>query len=153
MREVQKESFSEMIRWAREAAGDSVYPLSIAEGVQSGRIFTDDRAYLFWHHCGFAYLAGRPDAQFLSEVENMILQTDPQKQRFLLITDLAEICAYFAKNPMIQTEFRKYYVFYHTLPEPVLPDGYTLKRLDTALTELMSGRIVPHWTTKNRGLY
>lgn len=54
-----------------------IYPCSIAEGIQHGEIFTDAihdyRAVLFWHHCGFAYLAGQPDDCFLEEIYERIL--------------------------------------------------------------------------------
>lgn len=51
---------------------DKVYPRSIVEGIQDGDVFVDDienpAMVLFWHYCGFAYIAGTCDDQFLHEI-------------------------------------------------------------------------------------
>ena len=40
-------------------SGSTVYPRSIIEGFQQGDVFTDGKAALFWHNCGFAFLCGQ----------------------------------------------------------------------------------------------
>lgn len=49
----------------------SVYPLSVAGDIQEGDIFAnsakDCGAVLFWTHCGFAYLSGEVDEDFLKK--------------------------------------------------------------------------------------
>ena len=83
-------------REAALACCDVVYTLPIAEGVQAGRIFTLGDTVLFWHFCGFAYLAGSPDADALAELSDSILQADT---RFLLITDDSAVAAFSPMTP------------------------------------------------------
>lgn len=51
---------------------DKVYPCSIIEEIQYGEIFVDDvsspSVALFWHYCGFAYIAGKYDENFVAEI-------------------------------------------------------------------------------------
>ena len=88
---------------------NQVYPLSIAEGYQSGDIFADTmdpvNTALFWHYCGFAYLSGIVRTGFLDEVyEEFFLKE--QKRRFLLITDDLTVIRFFSGKPEIETGCR-----------------------------------------------
>ncbi len=69
-----------------------VYPLSIAEGIQEGEIFTyskeDYSNALFWAHSGFAYLSGNFNECFVEEIYALLLNKNKSNsRRFLLMTD------------------------------------------------------------------
>lgn len=138
-------------REAALACCDVVYTLPIAEGVQGGRIFTLGDTVLFWHFCGFAYLAGSPDADALAELSDFILQADT---RFLLITDDSAVTAFFADDPAFQISRRVYYVGVRDVPPPALPEGFTLRRIGAERLPRLHGRIVPafSWDSPERFL-
>lgn len=127
-----------------------VYPLSIAENIQKGDIFTNSMKnynnVLFWAYCGFAYLSGKADECFLEDIyELMSDRTKLDSKRFLLITRDEYIQEYFkAKHDVI---LEKRYLFKYSknrgIVEPILPVGYELKEIDNQLLEEISGKIVP----------
>ncbi len=128
----------------------SVYPLSVAEGIQEGDIFTnsvkDCEKVLFWAHSGFAYLSGNIDEYFLEDIyEVMLDRTKSNTKRFLLMTRNTYIQEYFeAKDDVIE---EKRYLFQYSgtkgYMESPLPDGYELKEIDDQLLKKISGKIVP----------
>lgn len=128
----------------------SVYPLSVAEGIQEGDIFTnsvkDCKKILFWTHSGFAYLSGNVDEYFLEDIyEVMLDRTKSNTKRFLLMTRNKYIQEYFeAKDDVIE---EKRYLFQYSgtkgYIEAPLPDGYELKEIDDQLLKKILGKIVP----------
>ena len=128
----------------------SVYPLSVAEGIQEGDIFTnsvkDYDKVLFWAHSGFAYISGNIDEYFLKEIYELMLdRTKSNTKRFLLMTRNKYIQEYFeSKDDVIE---EKRYLFKHSgskgYIESSLPDGYELKEIDNQLLKKISGKIVP----------
>lgn len=153
MKQVPNESFRHYLAAADAASGDSVYPRSIAEGVQSGEIFTAGGAVLFRHSCGFAYLSGEPDAAFLDEIAARFFRA-AQSRRFLLITADPRICDYFVSHAGATAEQRIYYRA-DTAPElPAAPAGFTLRRIGAELLPRITGRIVPSfsWTAPEQFL-
>ena len=136
----------------------SVYPLSVAEGIQEGDIFTnstkDYEKVLFWVHSGFAYLSGNIDEYFLEDIyEVMLDRTKSNTKRFLLMTRNKYIQEYFkSKDDVIE---EKRYLFQYSgtegYIESSLPDGYELKEIDDQLLKKISGKIVPSlfWNNTN----
>ncbi|MBD5501450.1 MAG: GNAT family N-acetyltransferase [Lachnospiraceae bacterium] len=128
----------------------SVYPLSIAEGIQEGDIFTnsvqDYEKVLFWAHSGFAYLAGNIDECFLEDIYELMLDSSKSNtKRFLLMTRNKYIQQYFESKDDVLEEKR--YLFKYSKAkgtiESSLPGGYELKELDNQLLKQISGKIVP----------
>lgn len=128
----------------------SVYPLSVAEGIQEGDIFTnsvkDYEKVLFWVHSGFAYLSGNIDEHFLQDIYELILdRTKSNTKRFLLMTRNEYIQKYFESKDGIIEEKR--YLFRYSgskrYIESSLPGGYELKEIDNRLLKQISGKIVP----------
>ncbi len=128
----------------------SVYPLSIAEGIQEGDIFAnsvqDYEKVLFWAHSGFAYLSGDIDERFLEDIYELMLdKSKSNTKRFLLMTRNKYIQQYFeSKNDVI--EEKRYLFKYSNSNESIessLPDGYELKELDNRILKKLSGKIVP----------
>lgn len=128
----------------------SVYPQSIAEGIQEGDIFTlaahGHEQVLFWAHCGFAYLAGDAGENFLEELYG--LMADGKKQgarRFLFMTRDPHIEGYFAQKEDVAVEKRFLYTYSGDMEvsEPRLPDGFAVREIDGRILERISGQIVP----------
>lgn len=133
-----------------------VYPLSVAEGIQEGDIFTGSinnyDNVLFWTYCGFAYLSGKADDCFLEDVyELMTDRTDADRRRFLLMTKDTHIQEYFKSKDDVIAEKR--YLFGYSKNRgtvgTVLPVGYELKEIDDRLSEQISGKITPALFWKN----
>ena len=146
MKQIPFADYQEYRGAAACASGDAVYPLSIAEGVQSGDIFTGKDAVLFWHMCGFAYLSGQPDPAFLDEIAARFFGDVQPQRRFLLISDDADICSYFSAQQGLLAEQRIYYHAERAAAVQPLPDGFSLKRMDADLLPRITGRIVPSWS-------
>lgn len=146
MKKTEPTEFRQMIPAAKAASGDAVYPLSVAEGIQSGEIYTSEHAVLFLHQCGFAYISGQPDSAFLSDTEERMRTAAAQQQRFLLISEDPGVCAFFAEKPGIRITKRIYYEAEQAPPVFPLPDGFTIRRTDAELLAKLSGRIIPSWS-------
>ena len=89
---VRLNRFENQDKLINELEMNRIYPLSIAEDFQKGEIFADNaenpNALLFWHYCGFAYLAGRYDEQFLNEILDMMHHpTENHRNRLVLHTN------------------------------------------------------------------
>lgn len=126
----------------------SVYPLSIACGIQKGDIFTNGvegyEKILFWAHCGFAYVSGALDESFMEDIYQ-IMQDKTNEKRFLLMTQNKCIRDFFEQKDDVICEKR--YLFKYSgntgFTEPPLPFGYVLKEIDSKLLERISSKIVP----------
>lgn len=134
----------------------SVYPLSIAEGIQEGDIFADSmkdyRKVLFWTHSGFAYFLGNIDECFLDDIYKLMFdRTKCNTKRFLLMTRNEYIQKYFELKDDVIIEKR--YLFEYSedreLRETSLPVGYELKEIDKQLLKEISGGIIPSLFWKN----
>ena len=134
---------------ARTNQSNQVYPLSIAEGKQSGDIFVDTadsaNTVLFWHYCGFAYLSGTVRTGFLDEVyEEFFLKE--QKRRFLIITDDLTVIRYFSGKSEIEMGCRIEYRFGDAKTDfsTLLPGfDYRIERIDRENLPFIQGRIIP----------
>lgn len=140
--------YSDLIDIADAHDSGSVYPLSVACGIQEGDIFTNaGKGYekvLFWAHCGFAYLAGDVDEPFMEDIYRLMLDRTNTK-RFLLMTRNKYIQEYFEQKDDVICEKR--YLFAYSgdkgFTESPLPSGYEWKEIDNQLLKRISGKIVP----------
>lgn len=153
--------YSNLIDNANANDCGSVYPLSIAEGIQEGDIFTnsvlDYEKVLFLAHSGFAYLSGNIDEHFLEDIyEFMLDRAKSNTKRFLLMTRNKYIQEHFESKEDVVEEKR--YLFHYSdakgYIEPSLPEGYELKEIDNRLLKKISGEIVPSlfWNDANNYL-
>ena len=127
-------------------SGSTVYPRSIIEGFQQGDVFTDGKAALFWHNCGFAFLCGQYDTGVLTELRERFFTAE---RRFLLLTEDADAAAFLRQDPQIETQERYFFRHDGAVPElPPLPDGFTVIRIHAALLQAIQGNITPRfsWT-------
>ena len=142
--------YSDLIHIAAVHDCGAVYPLSVAEGIQEGDIFTNSvknhEKVLFWAHSGFAYLSGNVDEQFMEDIYGFMLdRTKSNTKRFLLMTRNKYIQDYFEQKDEVIVEKR--YLFEYSgdknFTESPLPAGYELKEIDNQLLMKISGKIVP----------
>lgn len=142
--------YSQFISCAKANECGKVYPLSIAEGVQNGDIFTDSaeqcQAALFWHHSGFAYICGNADDSFLEDVYKLMLdENNTNPRRFVLMLNDERVEAFFRAKDNLVTEHRYLYEYAKVQPDTnsSLPEGYELREIDSGLLSALQGSIVP----------
>lgn len=136
---------------------DKVYPCSIVEGIQSGDIFVDDvknpSVTLFWHYCGFAYIAGKYDDEFIYEIiEKMHNPEAGHSGRLALQTGNDDVIFRMLQADT-KIQKREQYLFEYTGKEQSvskLNNGYELKRIDFANYDILSGHIVPTFSWKSK---
>lgn len=131
-----------------------VYPLSIAEGIQCGDIFTEQRddysCAFFWHLCGFGYISGAPSETFLCEIADLIRNRGHNNPRRLVIqSNDAALDEFFSLAQGITSH--KTYNFAierGSMPKSPLPlpDGFELLEADEILLSRVTGRIIPSFS-------
>ena len=89
MIELHRDEFPMAYELAKMCEVDIVYPLSIVEGWQSGRVFVDSlfnpKCALFFHACGFGYYGGQYDEYILGQIANMIVDPSGLNDRRLAL--------------------------------------------------------------------
>ena len=116
-----------------------VYPLAVMNGLQSGEIFTDGKAVLVWHCCGFARVLGEYSEDFLKEIER--LRTEGER-RLVLFTEDAEVSDYFEKRGA-SVGRRLFFEYRCWSREAALCEGYTAREIGPDLFGRLEGRVVP----------
>lgn len=160
MQKVDKEQYIHFIDLAKENTCNTVYPMSVAEGFQSGDIYTDcienPTFALFWHVSGFAYLSGRPDEKYLDDIYRLMKNEDgTNPRRFVLELKDEEMRAYFQKKENVEEHPRYgFRIQEEKTYEEILPNGYELREIDAELLTKISGNIVPSsfWRTDDEFL-
>ena len=152
MKQINPTDYHLFLQQAEAAAGDFVYPRSIAEGRQSGEIYTHGDAVLFHHFCGFAYLSGNPEQAFLEKIRAQFFDYSAPNRRFLLITDQPNIAAYYTGDSAILAEQRLYFRADHA-PQIAVPEGYSLSEVTPDLLPRLKGRIVPAFSWESDAQY
>ena len=142
--------YSDLIATADAHDCGSVYPLSVAEGIQEGEIFTNSvnsyEKVLFWAHSGFAYLSGNVDECFMEDIYELMLDRNKSNtKRFLIMTRNKYIQEYFEQKDDVVSEKRFLFEYsgHKGFIECSLPAGYELKEIDYQLLKKISGNIVP----------
>jgi len=136
------------IEYAKRTNSNRVYPLSIAEGYQSGDIIADDeeeaQCVMFWHYCGFAYLSGNVTEAFLDMIYRDYFCKET-KRRFVLITDDEKVKQYFAGKEGLVMDQRKEYRYSDgiIISEEEFHTDLKIERIDASNINAIRGRIVP----------
>jgi len=132
--------------------------MSIAEGFQDGEIFTikdlaadgdeSEKAVLFHHYAGFAYISGNPDEEFLDLIYRKFLVKE-QGRRFVLVTDDPKVEEFFAGKEGVRLEKRAEYRFSSLLD--VRPEcEYKVEQISEANYDRIQGKIVPEFSWLSR---
>ncbi|MDE7288530.1 MAG: GNAT family N-acetyltransferase [Oscillospiraceae bacterium] len=150
MQKTDYKRYSDFIHYAANNDCGKVYPLSVSQGFQHGDIFTysanNCEAVLFWHYCGFAYLAGKPDETFLEDVYKLMLNRDStNSRRFILMTNNKDTEKFFRSKDGVCIDRR--YLFEYTENQspviPIMPSGFEIKEINSELLSAIHGGIVP----------
>lgn len=136
---------------------DKVYPCSIMEGIQYGEIFADDvscpSVALFWHYCGFAYIAGKCDENIVAEViELMRNPREGHSGRLALQTGSDDLISKLLPEHA-GIEKKEQYLFDYTGRITVIPEleeGFVVEKINSQNYELMKGHIVPAFSWESR---
>lgn len=143
MTEASPNRYRDLIPWAEGVRANRVYPLSIAEGRQSGAIFLDrpeaPTCAVFWHGCGFAYISGDASEALLEELAADLCRR--YRRRMVLITD-DEIALRWLRQKQYAVARRIEYE-YAGGPAGPAPTGVRLERIDERNLPRITGRIVP----------
>lgn len=143
MKEISADNFGEYIAAAKANELCRVYPMSVAERIQKGYIYTDDggEAVLFRHKNNFAFMVGSPERSFLDEVHELIMN---EGLKFITADD--SISRYMAELGGIAGYPRTFYSYPDgASPEAKLPDGYTVRLIDRELFSRITGFVVPSY--------
>lgn len=159
LQKLNKVQYSKLIDIASTHDCGCVYPLSVAEGIQEGEIYTgskgDYNKILFWVQSGFAYLSGNIDEDFLNDIYDFMLdRSKTGDKRVLLMSKDEYVLDYFKGKKGIVMECR--YLFEYTGKNNVLelPMEYELKEMNKELLVKIHGTIVPSlfWKQNNEFL-
>lgn len=150
MRKIDKSKYKEYMEYAEKCTANRVYPVSIANGIQDGEIYTDDKGcVLFRHYCGFAYLSGNVNPEVLEEVYQEFL-VDDMNRRFLLITDSKDITDFYFGRELIQLDRRIEYVHSGILENmPALDERFAYERITVENIGDIQGRIIPSFSWRS----
>lgn len=149
MKLIPESDFRSYIPCAESIALCRVFPLSVAEGVQSGSIFTDDsgNSGLIRHRSGFAYLWGSPDEAFLREVYDLVIGGAK------LICGDERICGLFSQWGEVVIVPRNIYSCpAGTAVQAELPAGFAARKIDADLFRVLAGRVTPsmYWDSSEQ---
>ncbi len=139
---------TDYVEYAKMTGSNRVYPLSIAEGYQSGDIIADSindvQCVMFWHYCGFAYLSGKVTEPFLNRIYEDYFCKEI-KRRFVLITDDEKVIQFFEGKDGLAMDQRKEYRFNNdvTFSAEDFNIDLRVERIDDSNIEFIQGRIVP----------
>ena len=127
-----------------------VYPLSIAEGFQSGRIYRFGNCILFRHRNNFSFFTGIPDEASLRDLHSFTVSAGLK----LMCSDEA-VCAFLDSLGGVELIPRDIYSYpCDSAPHMPLPEGYTLSPIDRELFGRLEGRVPPslYWRDSNEYL-
>lgn len=152
------DDYNKIIHLIDDIKVDKVYPLSIVEGSQQGEIWVDDLSVpkfaLFWHYCGFAYIAGVYDDSLIEEIKEMMHNPkEGHSGRLALQTSVDEkLESIMLQDKTIQK--KEQYLFdylgtYEKKPGELAP-GFEILPIDRQNYELLKGHVVPGYSWENK---
>lgn len=146
--------YPRITQFTDELCSEKVYPLSIIEGTQQGEIFADStmnaRSVLFWHRCGFAWLAGMFSEKVAESIREMMFSpTEWHSGRLVLLAnDDERLDSLLMRYGDIKKSFR--YIFEYTgenVTAGKVPQcGGEPVRITAENYDSIEGRIVPSFS-------
>lgn len=143
MKKIDKSKFSDYNGVAARFGCGPVFPLSVTQGYQPGKLILLESCLLIRHYCGFGYLSAVPTQQDSERIFELMKNANENGKRLLI----------FAENKSMTDSFSQFDVcvedriFYEFAQEKAnvtqLPDGFELTEINAQLLEKISGRIVP----------
>lgn len=135
---------------------EKVYPLSIMEGLQGGKVYVNDKvnpsAALIWHDCGFANIVGEYDYDNICDIREMMHH--PEKWDFVRMALQSGKDSRLEEMLLSDSAIhkRERYVFHYTgrdveAPEPA---DCVLEEITAENYDLICGNIIPAFSWKSR---
>ncbi len=153
MHKVASTEHRNMVAYMDKTACGVVYPLSIAEGIQPGEIYTDQDSALFWHHSGFAFLFGPCEEAFLSCVYDHFLSTESTlSRRFVLFAENENVKQFFRKKKNLTWGKRYFFEYPNKSAKRFYAGGKGLSgnlrvcEISRELLDKIEGTITPYFS-------
>ncbi|MCR5601229.1 MAG: GNAT family N-acetyltransferase [Ruminococcus sp.] len=141
MKKIPVSEHSRFLSCAESIPFCRVFPLSVAEGRQSGSIYTNknESLILIRHKSNFTFMSGKPDETELREIHDMI---QSEELKFLCQdASLAKKLIQYGGTELVPRDIYSYP--HEKAPEINLPDGFALRRIDEELFSRITGRVAP----------
>lgn len=138
--------FDGAIQYIDKTGCGVVYPLSIAEMMQSGDIFTSRHSALFWHYSGFAFIYGDYNEHFLNSVYGLFLSEDCEiSRRFILFVSDEKVKEFFLTKDRIILEKRYFFEYQKGVlsNNRVLPANLKICEINNDLFDKIQGNVTP----------
>ena len=141
-----------------EIHADQIYIYSMLENRQKGRVFVDNvndiQNVIFWHYCGFAYVAGNGENEAFNHMLGRLIQGDYEanQSRFILAVaeeNWKEVLRQLSKSNTIYERTRYQFKFNtqkFMIEDWKVPEGYELKEIDKDIINKLQGRIIPSFS-------
>lgn len=134
------------IQYIDKAGCGVVYPLSIAEMVQNGDIFTSNHSALFWHYSGFAFIYGDYNEHFLNSVYGSFLSDDCEtSRRFILFVTDEKVKEFFLTKDRLILEKRYFFEYRKGFfsNDRALPANLKICEINNDLFDKIQGNVTP----------
>lgn len=144
-----------------EVHAEKIYIYSMLENRQKGRVFVDNidniQNVLFWHYCGFAYVAGNGENEVFNHSLGKFIQGDYEANQSRFVLAVAEekwkeVLRQLSKSDTIYERTRYQFKFNprkFMIEDWKIPEGYKLKEIDEDLINKLEGRIIPSFSWEN----
>ena len=149
MRKVSEKDYHMFITWAKANTANTVYPSSIAEGIQSGEIYVNDdddvETVFFWHYCGFGYISGKPSDGFLNEIYLKMI-SDHNGRRLVLISSDDGVKEFFRDKDVVLDSRLEYSYLHHRYINETGINGFRIEQINEENLSRIEGRIIPSFS-------
>ena len=139
MKKISLNEYQNYTRYVENISFGEVYPRAVVNGMQSGEIFSDGKAVLIWHYCGFAWICGEYSDIFLREAER--LKADARR-RLVFFTGDERVSEFFERCGASLGK-RLFFRYTGAGAETALPEGFEIKPIGRRLFEELEGRVEP----------
>lgn len=131
--------YRSFIPLAEKTGFGSVYPLSVAQGFQSGQIYRFGSCILFRHRSNFSFFTGTPGKEELRELHDLTVS-----EGLKLMCSDADICGRICSMGGLELIPRDNYSYPRDIaPDVKLHEGFSLQKIDEKLFGSITGRVSP----------
>ena len=139
MKLINKTDYRRYIPYAEQVAFCRVFPMSVAEGFQSGSIYESGNCILIRHKNNFSFLIGTPNEAELHEIHELIIS---ENLKFLCKDNyICEAMSALGGVELIPRDIYSYPA--GSAPGFSIPGGFTARNIDKELFESITGRVPP----------
>lgn len=154
MRTVELSKFSDYNSISQKIICGKVYPMSVTQGFQQGRIYELEDCVLIWHYSGFCFVSGTPSETDCESIFELMNNAKSDAKRLVLFCESKSLAEAFVRCDVC-VENRSFYEFAQKRPNDIiLPGGFEIRELDERLLSRLDGHITPSfsWESSKRFL-